>query len=106
MKPTSSYLENGGTIEVPEPYDSLDHEVELAVIISKKTRDVPKANAMDYVGGYALALDMTARELQSVAKVLYLLIVFCFTLIRSSLSFRLSIILLTYHDNLASIQHL
>uniref|UniRef100_A0A7N1A117 Fumarylacetoacetase-like C-terminal domain-containing protein n=3 Tax=Kalanchoe fedtschenkoi TaxID=63787 RepID=A0A7N1A117_KALFE len=68
MKPTSSYLENGGTIQIPEPCDSLDHEVELAVVIGKKARDVPKATAMDYVGGYALALDMTARELQSVAK--------------------------------------
>ncbi|KAK9288068.1 hypothetical protein L1049_016514 [Liquidambar formosana] len=68
LKPTSSYLENGGTIEVPHPLESLHHEVELAVVISKKARDVPEATAMDYVGGYALALDMTAREIQSVAK--------------------------------------
>ncbi|GER56893.1 fumarylacetoacetate hydrolase [Striga asiatica] len=68
LKPTSSYLENGGTIEVPEPLDSLDHEVELAVVIGQRARDVPEAKAMDYVGGYALALDMTAREIQSTAK--------------------------------------
>ncbi|XP_074582998.1 oxaloacetate tautomerase FAHD1, mitochondrial [Curcuma longa] len=68
MKPTSSYLQNGGTIEVPHPLESLDHEVELAVVIGKKARDVSEASAMDYVGGYALALDMTAREIQSVAK--------------------------------------
>ncbi|KAI8003562.1 hypothetical protein LOK49_LG08G03253 [Camellia lanceoleosa] len=36
MKPTSSYLENGGTIEIPHPLESLDHEVELAVVISQK----------------------------------------------------------------------
>ncbi|KAH0992967.1 hypothetical protein GBA52_004450, partial [Prunus armeniaca] len=47
---------------------SLDHEVELAVVISKKARDVPQATAMDYVAGYALALDMTAREIQASAK--------------------------------------
>ncbi|XP_047334908.1 probable acylpyruvase FAHD1, mitochondrial [Impatiens glandulifera] len=68
MKPTSSYLQDGGTIEIPNPLESLDHEVELAVVISRKARDVSEATAMDYVGGYALALDMTAREIQSKAK--------------------------------------
>lgn len=33
LKPTSSYLENGGTIEVPHPLESLHYEVELAVVI-------------------------------------------------------------------------
>ncbi|KAJ6430874.1 hypothetical protein OIU84_018389 [Salix udensis] len=33
-----------------------------------KARDVPESTAMDYVGGYALALDMTAREIQATAK--------------------------------------
>ncbi|XP_078148652.1 oxaloacetate tautomerase FAHD1, mitochondrial-like isoform X2 [Carex rostrata] len=68
MKPTSSYLANGGTIEIPHPLKSLHHEVELAVVIGQKARDVSVAAAMDYVGGYALALDMTAREIQSQAK--------------------------------------
>ncbi|TVU44288.1 hypothetical protein EJB05_03724, partial [Eragrostis curvula] len=73
LKPTSSLLHAGGVttaaIEVPEPLESLHHEVELAVVISQRGRDVPEASAMDFVGGYALALDMTARDLQSVAKV-------------------------------------
>ncbi|XP_020583444.1 acylpyruvase FAHD1, mitochondrial [Phalaenopsis equestris] len=68
LKPTSSYLQNGGTIEVPHPLESLDHEVELAVVIGHKARDVSEAGAMDFVGGYAIALDMTAREIQSSAK--------------------------------------
>lgn len=68
MKPTTSYLANGGTIEVPHPLQSLDHEVELAVVIGRKARDVPEATAMDFVGGYALSLDMTAREIQASAK--------------------------------------
>ncbi|KAJ6722126.1 ACYLPYRUVASE FAHD2 MITOCHONDRIAL-RELATED [Salix viminalis] len=68
MKPTSSYLENGGTIEIPQPLESLHHEVELAVVIGQKARDVPESTAMDYVEGYALALDMTAREIQATAK--------------------------------------
>ncbi|KAB2636757.1 acylpyruvase FAHD1 [Pyrus ussuriensis x Pyrus communis] len=38
---------NGGTIEVPHPLLSLDHEV--VVIMSQKARDVPQSTAMDYV---------------------------------------------------------
>ncbi|CAA7057527.1 unnamed protein product [Microthlaspi erraticum] len=68
LKPTSSYLENGGTIEVPHPLEALFHEVELAVVIGQKARDVPESVAMDYVGGYAVALDMSAREIQVAAK--------------------------------------
>lgn len=56
LKPTSSYLPNGGTIEVPHPLESLHHEVELAVVISKKARDVPEATAMDYVGGNQIVI--------------------------------------------------
>ncbi|XP_057421299.1 probable acylpyruvase FAHD1, mitochondrial [Lotus japonicus] len=68
LKPTSSYLKNGGTIQIPHNESSLHHEVELAVVIGKKARDVPESSAMDYVAGYALALDMTARDLQAAAK--------------------------------------
>ncbi|PWZ14854.1 Acylpyruvase FAHD1, mitochondrial [Zea mays] len=69
LKPTSSFLHAGvatAAVEIPEPLESLHHEVELAVVISRRGRDVPEASAMDFVGGYALALDMTARDLQSV----------------------------------------
>lgn len=56
LKPTSSYLENGGTILIPHNVDSLHHEVELAVVIGKKACEVPESSAMDYVGGNALSI--------------------------------------------------
>ncbi|XP_051179496.2 oxaloacetate tautomerase FAHD2, mitochondrial [Lolium perenne] len=71
LKPTSSFLHAGptaGPIEVPDPLESLHHEVELAVVISRRARDVPEASAMDFVGGYALALDMSSNDLQSASK--------------------------------------
>nr|GMD38038.1 Fanconi anemia group I protein [Ipomoea batatas] len=68
LKPTTSYLQNGGTIEIPQPLETLHHEVELAVVIGQRARDVTPGSAMDYIGGYAVALDMTAREIQSAAK--------------------------------------
>lgn len=37
-------------------------------MISEGGSDIPKEKAMEHVGGYVLALDMTAREIQNVAK--------------------------------------
>jgi 2-keto-4-pentenoate hydratase/2-oxohepta-3-ene-1,7-dioic acid hydratase in catechol pathway len=42
----------------------LDYEVELAVVIGKTGRDIPIAGAYDYVFGYTIANDVTARDLQ------------------------------------------
>ncbi|KAI7900660.1 uncharacterized protein BX663DRAFT_439052 [Cokeromyces recurvatus] len=67
LKPTSSYLANGGNIEIPNGCE-VHHEVELAVIMGKETRDCPASKAMDHVAGYALAIDCTARNLQNEAK--------------------------------------
>jgi len=68
LKPTSSYLlMNKGPIELPVGCD-IHHELEIGVVIGKKARDVSVEKAMDHVAGYVLALDMTARNLQSIAK--------------------------------------
>jgi len=42
--------------------------VELAVVIGKKTKDVPQSKVMDHIAGYTIALDMTARNQQDQAK--------------------------------------
>lgn len=42
--------------------------VELGVVIGRKGSNISKENAMDFVAGYCLALDMTARSLQQEAK--------------------------------------
>ncbi|KAJ3249830.1 hypothetical protein HDU77_007412 [Chytriomyces hyalinus] len=47
---------------------SLEFKVELAVIIDKQGRDITAHSAMSHVGGYALAIDATARDLQDEAK--------------------------------------
>ena len=53
----------------PIPYDPkvstlIDWEGELAVIIGKRGRNIPEANAMDYVFGFAVINDTTARDIQ------------------------------------------
>ncbi|MCP2033331.1 2-keto-4-pentenoate hydratase/2-oxohepta-3-ene-1,7-dioic acid hydratase in catechol pathway [Planomicrobium sp. HSC-17F08] len=45
--------------------DSYDYEGELAVVIGKKGKSIPKQMAYDYVFGYTIANDLTARDLQS-----------------------------------------
>ncbi|AXH98496.1 FAA hydrolase family protein [Sporosarcina sp. PTS2304] len=45
--------------------DSLDYEGELAVVISKTGKNIPKQLAYDYVFGYTIANDITARNIQT-----------------------------------------
>ena len=49
--------------QIPVGRDHIHHEVELGVVIGKTGLNIPQAQAMDYVGGYALALDMTDLDL-------------------------------------------
>lgn len=66
LKPLSSVVEEGRPLVFPDT--RVDHEVELGVLIGRQGRHIPEAESMDYVGGYFIALDMTAREHQNLAK--------------------------------------
>jgi acylpyruvate hydrolase len=68
LKPTSSYISEPESIQVPDTVTELHHEVELGVIIGKGGTDISAADALSHVDGYVLALDMTARNLQNEAK--------------------------------------
>jgi 2-keto-4-pentenoate hydratase/2-oxohepta-3-ene-1,7-dioic acid hydratase in catechol pathway len=68
LKPSSSVIFNGNSIIIPSKSKCLHHEVELGVVIGKKCKNINKKNAMDYILGYLLALDITARDIQSEAK--------------------------------------
>lgn len=68
LKPASAVIFDGESIIIPKMSNCLHHEVELGVVIGKKCKNVPQKNAMNYVLGYLLALDITARNIQSVAK--------------------------------------
>ena len=48
----------------PKITQRLDYEVELAVIVGKEGRDISSGAAFDYVFGYTIANDVTARDLQ------------------------------------------
>ena len=72
MKPADAVLPVAegtvGQMHYPTLSKSLHHELELVVAIGKGGRDIPAAQAMQHVWGYAVGLDMTRRDLQADAK--------------------------------------
>jgi 2-keto-4-pentenoate hydratase/2-oxohepta-3-ene-1,7-dioic acid hydratase in catechol pathway len=44
---------------------NIDYEAELAVIIGKPGRNIPRARGMEHVWGYTIVNDVTARDLQN-----------------------------------------
>jgi fumarylpyruvate hydrolase len=61
-------LDPSGEFPYPSRTADVHHEAELAVMLGAGGRDIPMAEALDCVFGYALALDMTRRDLQGAAK--------------------------------------
>lgn len=68
LKPTSAYVKEGRPIVVPHYSANLHHEVELGVVVGKAGTAIPESRAMEHVAGYALCLDMTARDAQDWCK--------------------------------------
>lgn len=64
LKPPSSVIATGETIILPPQSQRVDHEAELGVVIGKRGRWIQPENALEYVLGYTIANDVTARDLQ------------------------------------------
>ena len=62
--PTAIVPPDGETLIFPSVSESIDYEVELAVVIGKSGRNIPKAEAMDHVFGYTILNDISARDIQ------------------------------------------
>jgi 2-keto-4-pentenoate hydratase/2-oxohepta-3-ene-1,7-dioic acid hydratase in catechol pathway len=66
LKPSTSVIGQGGTIAYPVKItERVDYEGELAVIIGRLCREVPRERAADVIFGYSCANDVTARDLQA-----------------------------------------
>jgi acylpyruvate hydrolase len=65
LKPMSSLIGNDEAILIPEGVGRVDHEVELALIIGKTGKSIPKERAMEHVSAVAVFNDVTARDIQS-----------------------------------------
>jgi 2-keto-4-pentenoate hydratase/2-oxohepta-3-ene-1,7-dioic acid hydratase in catechol pathway len=67
MKPTTAVAHPGDPILLPKCCNrgpEVDFEGELVVVIGRKARDVPAAEALEYVLGYTAANDVSARKWQ------------------------------------------
>ena len=68
LKPATAVVRSGGTVRLPPQSQNVHHEIELVAVIGTEGRNLSAATALDHVAGYAVGLDMTARDLQDEAK--------------------------------------
>jgi 2-keto-4-pentenoate hydratase/2-oxohepta-3-ene-1,7-dioic acid hydratase in catechol pathway len=64
LKPNTSVIGPGDPVFYPHQTEELHYEGELAVVIGRICRDVPKEKYADVVHGYTVGNDVTARDLQ------------------------------------------
>jgi 2-keto-4-pentenoate hydratase/2-oxohepta-3-ene-1,7-dioic acid hydratase in catechol pathway len=70
VKTLNSIITDGNPIIYPrilyenEEFNRVDHEVELAFIMQKRAKKISSANAYDFIQGYSIFLDITARKMQ------------------------------------------
>jgi 2-keto-4-pentenoate hydratase/2-oxohepta-3-ene-1,7-dioic acid hydratase in catechol pathway len=64
LKPSTSVIGPGDAIALPWQSAEVHHEAELAVVIGRLCREVPRERAADVILGYTCANDVTARDLQ------------------------------------------
>jgi len=64
LKPSTSVIGTGDLIRLPVDSQQVEHEAELALVIGKLAKDVPRERALDLVFGYTCANDVTARDQQ------------------------------------------
>jgi 2-keto-4-pentenoate hydratase/2-oxohepta-3-ene-1,7-dioic acid hydratase in catechol pathway len=64
LKPNTSVIGPNDLIQWPSSSERVDHEAELAIVISKICKEVPKERVKDVIFGYTIANDVTARDLQ------------------------------------------
>lgn len=64
-KPRTSVIGHGASVSRHQSLtNSLDYEVELAIVIGKGGTNISRENALDHVFGYTIVNDITARDLQ------------------------------------------
>lgn len=64
LKPNTAVIGPGDTIVWPAIAPTIDYEAELAIVIGRVCKEVPKERVNDVIFGYTLANDVTCREIQ------------------------------------------
>jgi len=68
IKPTTALCDFSQPLVIPRNMGSVHHELELAVCIAMECSTVSRQQAPDYIAGFGMALDLTLRDIQAVAK--------------------------------------
>ncbi|RMF63620.1 MAG: fumarylacetoacetate hydrolase family protein [Bacteroidetes bacterium] len=68
LKPSTALVGHGGTVLLPPQSQDVHHEVELVAVMGRGGKNIPESRALEHVAAYAVGLDMTARDLQALAK--------------------------------------
>lgn len=69
--PRNAVVGEGDTVRMPFDTEQFDWEVELAAVIGKTARAVAVEDALDYVAGYTVAMDLCARDLNQAPDTFY-----------------------------------
>jgi 2-keto-4-pentenoate hydratase/2-oxohepta-3-ene-1,7-dioic acid hydratase in catechol pathway len=64
LKPSSSIVGPGDAIVLPVQSEKVDLEVELTIVMGQIAKNVSEKDALNYVWGFTVANDVTARDLQ------------------------------------------
>lgn len=64
LKPPTALIGPEDSIIVPPQSQQVEHEAELVAVVGKRGRWIPAEQALDYVLGYTIGNDVTARDLQ------------------------------------------
>jgi acylpyruvate hydrolase len=64
IKLVSTMSGDGDEVTKPADITTLDYEPELCYVVGKRAHGVSKADAMDYISGFTLMNDVSAREIQ------------------------------------------
>lgn len=62
--PTTTLVGQGKSVRYPVQSDKFDYELELAFVIGKRGRHIATEEARDYIAGYTIGLDLSARDWQ------------------------------------------
>jgi len=65
LKPPSSLIGHNGAVVIPKASERVDYEVELAVVIKERCWKISQEQALDYVLGFTVFNDITARDIQA-----------------------------------------
>jgi 2-keto-4-pentenoate hydratase/2-oxohepta-3-ene-1,7-dioic acid hydratase in catechol pathway len=60
----NALVADGATVHLPEASRKVDYEAEVAFVVGRQAKAVGEADALDFVAGYTLFNDLSARDLQ------------------------------------------